>query len=157
MMKEVPPEFGTHTPPPENAPYMTASETLFNQKPKPVQKPMGPPPTAQGTEVVNSPPHTEFDTSNLTPSVSGGSDEIHMEMDSILDVDFMQGHDQFDWNAVAGTDFDVDQWLQFPPEGITANDETLMASAFAGTGTDDALDWVFNTAVDGTLPAQSTI
>ncbi|UKZ70210.1 uncharacterized protein TrAtP1_011204 [Trichoderma atroviride] len=158
MMKEVPPEFGTHTPPPENAPYMTASETLFNQKPKSVQKPMGPPPTAQGTEVVNSPPHTEFDTSNLTPSVSGGSDEIHIEMDSILDVDFMQGHDEFDWNAVAGTDFDVDQWLQFPPEGVTATDETLMASAFTGaTGTDDALDWVFNTVVDGTLPAQSTI
>ncbi|UKZ93985.1 Cutinase transcription factor 1 beta [Trichoderma asperellum] len=158
MMKEVPPEFGTHTPPPENAPYMTASETLFNQKPKPVQKPMGPPgsvnPTAQGTEAVNSPPHTEFDSSNLTPSVSGGSDEVHMEMDSILDVDFMQGHDEFDWNAVAGTDFDVDQWLQFPPEGVTATDETLMASAFTGaTGTDDALDWVFNTNVDGTLPA----
>ncbi|EQL00620.1 Cutinase transcription factor 1 beta [Ophiocordyceps sinensis CO18] len=28
------------------------------------------------------------------------------------------GHDEFDWNAVAGTDFDVDQWLQFPPEGV---------------------------------------
>jgi hypothetical protein len=78
MMKEVPPEFGTQTPPPENAPYMTASETLFNQKPKEAQKVMGPPGTvnasSQVSGAVNSPPHTDFDPSNLTPSVSGGSD-----------------------------------------------------------------------------------
>ncbi|RFU72312.1 cutinase transcription factor 1 beta [Trichoderma arundinaceum] len=159
MMKEVPPEFGTHTPPPENAPYMTASETLFNQKPKEVQKPMGPPGTintaAQGAGAVNSPPHTDFDSSNLTPSVSGGSDEVHIEMDGLMDVDFMQGHDEFDWNAVAGTDFDVDQWLQFPPEGVAGTDETLMATAFTGApGAEDALGWVFNTNVDGTIPMQ---
>ncbi|KAM0257421.1 hypothetical protein ACHAQJ_004367 [Trichoderma viride] len=159
MMKEVPPEFNTHTPPPENAPYMTASETLFNQKPKEVQKPMGPPgtvnPTAQGTGPVNSPPLNDFDTSHLTPSVSGGSDEVHVDMDGIIDVDFMQGHDEFDWNAVAGTDFDVDQWLQFPPEGVAGTDETLMASAFTGApGVNDALGWVFNTNLDGTLPTQ---
>ncbi|KAL7797600.1 transcription factor CTF1 [Trichoderma ceciliae] len=160
MMKEVPPEFGTHTPPPENAPYMTASESLFNQKPREAQKPMGPPETinttAQRTASVNSPPHTDFDPSNLTPSVSGGSDEAHVDMDSIMDVDFMQGHDEFDWNAVAGTDFDVDQWLQFPPEGVTSTDETLMATAFTDApSTEDALGWVFNTNMDGTsIPTQ---
>ncbi|KAB5549437.1 hypothetical protein GE09DRAFT_1288088 [Coniochaeta sp. 2T2.1] len=26
------------------------------------------------------------------------------------------GQEAFDWNAVTGTEFDVDQWLQFPPE-----------------------------------------
>ncbi|KAL6700013.1 transcription factor CTF1 [Trichoderma pleuroticola] len=157
MMKEVPPEFGTHTPPPENAPYMTASESLFNQKPKEVQKPMGPPGAintiARGSSTVNSPPQTDFDPSNLTPSVSGGSDEVHMEVDNIIGVDFMQGHDEFDWNAVAGTDFDVDQWLQFPPEGVAGTDETLMASAFTGApgGEDNTFGWVFNTSVDGTM------
>ncbi|OTA01992.1 Zn2Cys6 transcriptional regulator [Trichoderma parareesei] len=159
MMKEVPPEFGTQTPPPENAPYMTASETLFNQKPKETQKVMGPPGTinasSQLSGAVNSPPHTDFDPSNLTPSVSGGSDEAHVELDNIMDVDFMQGHDEFDWNAVAGTDFDVDQWLQFPPEGVTSTDETLMASAFTGApDAADAFGWVFNTNVDGTMPGQ---
>ncbi|EHK27308.1 uncharacterized protein TRIVIDRAFT_73221 [Trichoderma virens Gv29-8] len=156
MMKEVPPEFGTHTPPPENAPYMTASESLFNQKPKEVQKPMGPPgtiiSTTHGSSTVNSPPQTDFDPSNLTPSVSGGSDEVHMEVDNIMGVDFMQGHDEFDWNAVAGTDFDVDQWLQFPPEGVAGTDETLMTTAFTG-GEDNTFGWVFNTNVDGTIPA----
>jgi hypothetical protein len=26
------------------------------------------------------------------------------------------GQEDFDWNAVTGTEFDIDQWLQFPPE-----------------------------------------
>jgi hypothetical protein len=78
-----------------------------------------------------------------------------MEVDNIIGVDFMQGHDEFDWNAVAGTDFDVDQWLQFPPEGVAGTDETLMASAFTGApgGEDNTFGWVFNTSVDGTIPA----
>jgi hypothetical protein len=81
--------------------------------------------------------------------------EAHVELDNIMDVDFMQGHDEFDWNAVAGTDFDVDQWLQFPPEGVTSTDETLMASAFTGApDAADAFGWVFNTNVDGTMPGQ---
>ncbi|KLU88327.1 hypothetical protein MAPG_07314 [Magnaporthiopsis poae ATCC 64411] len=30
-------------------------------------------------------------------------------------IDFGSGHDEFDWNAVTGTNLDFDQWLQFPP------------------------------------------
>lgn len=124
MMKRVPVEFSAQTPPPENVPYMTASESLFNEKP-PAQllKAMAPPNTISAADLdlsvtgANSPPHTDFG-SGMTPSASGGSDEANAEPEPMeLDLDFMQGHDEFDWNAVAGTDFDVDQWLQFPQEG----------------------------------------
>lgn len=62
----------------------------------------------------------------LTPSASGASESTPMEAEP-MDMDFMQGHDEFDWNAVAGTDFDVDQFLQFPAEGVTNVEDDLMA------------------------------
>ncbi|PHH72384.1 hypothetical protein CDD82_5996 [Ophiocordyceps australis] len=153
--------FSAQTPPPENAPYMTADESLFHEKPKDCQDKnilaMAAPASAMATVnqqvamlppntinvaalelSANSPPHTEFSSAGVTPSVSGGSDVAPVELDA-LDLDFMQGHDEFDWNAVAGTDFDVDQWLQFPPEGVTSDGT---GSGLLGSATDktDAMD-----------------
>lgn len=121
MKQAAPSDFGAQTPPPENVPYMTASESLFTGKLKQQSRQAMPPPKTVNAAALelsaNSPPHTDFDSAGVTPSASSGSDVVAAEMDT-LDLDFMQGHDEFDWNAVAGTDFDVDQWLQFPPEGV---------------------------------------
>ncbi|RDA93439.1 hypothetical protein CP533_2632 [Ophiocordyceps camponoti-saundersi (nom. inval.)] len=69
---------------------------------------------------AGSPPHTDpldsADMTTTTPSASGGSDAVLP-----LNIDFdpmMLGPDEFDWNAMAGADFDVDQWLQFPPDNV---------------------------------------
>lgn len=128
MKADLPAEFNAQTPPPENIPYMTASETMFNEKPKPqVKMPMLPPNTINAAALelsTNSPPQTDFDSAELTPSASGQSDEQLADLDT-LDLDFMQGHDEFDWNAVAGTEFDVDQWLQFPD--ANGNKNTMVA------------------------------
>ncbi|KAF5630700.1 cutinase transcription factor 1 beta [Fusarium tjaetaba] len=160
MMKRVPIEFSAQTPPPENAPYMTASESLFNEKPKeprPVAAPtMMPPNTVNAAALempTNSPPQTEMESpaAGLTPSVSAGSEEIQLDVDN-MDLDFMQGHDEFDWNAVAGTDFDVDQWLQFPPEGVNNQDDNLIAGVLGvdepTMSAEQALTWAINAEVD---------
>lgn len=135
--------YSAQTPPPDNLPYMTASETLFNEKPteRDSRMPMMPPETINGAALdlsngnagssnanagANSPPHTDLGSAaDLTPSASGGSDVGAGGVDHLdaMDLDFMQGHDEFDWNAVAGTDFDVDQWLQFPPDGVNGGEE----------------------------------
>ncbi|KPM41340.1 Cutinase transcription factor 1 beta [Neonectria ditissima] len=176
MMKRVPVEFSAQTPPPENAPYMTASETLFNERPKerptptPMPTRMMPPNTINGAALelsTNSPPQTELESpAGITPSASGASEEIQLDVEH-MDLDFMQGHDEFDWNAVAGTDFDVDQWLQFPPEGVANQDENLIAGVL-GRGRDEpptmsaeqALNWAMNADVDvngltGSVPTQA--
>ncbi|EJT80571.1 cutinase transcription factor 1 beta [Gaeumannomyces tritici R3-111a-1] len=133
------------TPPPENAPYINRIEMgLFHgersynntvpqqqqQKQQPHQQPVGSgslgnniDPAALAADVVaagHSPPHTERDLDSavgLTPSASGGSsgDGEHVGFDMMDVVDFGSGHDEFDWNAVTGTNLDFDQWLQFPP------------------------------------------
>lgn len=167
MMKRVPVEFSAQTPPPENAPYMTASESLFNERPKKEAQPtptptptrMMPPNTVNAAALelsTNSPPQTELESpgAGITPSASGASEEIQLDVEQ-MDLDFMQGHDEFDWNAVAGTDFDVDQWLQFPPEGVANQDENLIAGVL-GRGVDEpptmsaeqALNWAMSTEVD---------
>jgi hypothetical protein len=141
MVKRAPIEFSAQTPPPENVPYMTASESLFNEKPQTplvqeIRRAMAPPNTISAADLdlsvtgSTSPAHTDF---VVTPSASGGSDEANPEPDP-MDLDFMQGHDEFDWNAVAGTDFDVDQWLQFPPEGVNGNGDDFMTGVFTGGG-----------------------
>ncbi|KAM0223530.1 hypothetical protein ACHAQD_003169 [Fusarium lateritium] len=160
MMKRVPIEFSAQTPPPENAPYMTASESLFNERPKepqPVAAPTMMPPNTVNAAVLemptHSPPQTEMDSpaTGLTPSVSAGSEEIQLEVDN-MDLDFMQGHDEFDWNAVAGTDFDVDQWLQFPPEGVNNQDDNLIAGVLGvdepTMSAEQALTWAINAEAD---------
>ena len=157
LKQNLPAEFANTTPPPDNGPYMTASESMFHQQQSrqkhqqqqqqqhqqqqynkmrnlstatsvssipghpAVGLPMSvlPPNTVNAAALelstVNSPPHTEFDSAELTPS-SGASDRQLVDLET-LDLDFMQGHDEFDWNAVAGTELDVDQWLQFPADG----------------------------------------
>ncbi|KAL8418278.1 hypothetical protein RB594_001766 [Gaeumannomyces avenae] len=104
------------------------------QKQQPHQQPVGSgslgnniDPAALAADVVaaaaaagHSPPHTERDLDSavgLTPSASGGSsgDGEHVGFDTMDVVDFGSGHDEFDWNAVTGTNLDFDQWLQFPP------------------------------------------
>ncbi|KAG6089045.1 Cutinase transcription factor 1 beta [Claviceps sp. LM218 group G6] len=131
MKQDLPADFHVHTPPPENMPYMTTSETLFGIHKAPasaseqaVQMPMLPPDTVNAAALelssTHSPPQTEFDSAaELTPSASGHSEEQRLVDFECLDLDFMQGHDAFDWNAVAGTELDVDQWLQFPGESST--------------------------------------
>ncbi len=148
MVKRAPIEFSAQTPPPENVPYMTASESLFNEKmPAPARRTMVPPHTISAADLDlsvsggNTPPHTDI---VVTPSASSGCDVAHMEVDPMeVDVDFMQTHDEFDWNAVAGADFDVDQWLQFPAEG-TVN---------AGTG-EDFVNGVFGGVEETGIPTQ---
>ncbi|KAF5659165.1 cutinase transcription factor 1 beta [Fusarium heterosporum] len=167
MMKRVPIEFSAQTPPPENAPYMTASESLFNERPKepkPVAAPtMMPPNTVNAAALempTNSPPQTDMDSpaTGLTPSVSAGSDEIQLEVGN-MDLDFMQGHDEFDWNAVAGTDFDVDQWLQFPPEGVNNQDDNLIAGVLGvdepTMSAEQALTWAINAEADASRQTET--
>ena len=128
MMKDVPIELSVQTPPPDNAPYLTAPEFIFGSEKMhshPRRSTFLPPNTASPADLelsANSPPQTDFDSNHdsLTPETSGASEEEPTDLEA-LDLDFMQGHDEFDWNAVAGTDFDVDQWLQFPPDVVNPN------------------------------------
>lgn len=163
ITQDLPAGFDAQTPPPENLSCMTASETLFSQNPKPapvIKMPMLPPNTvnAAALELSNdSPPQTDFDPAELTPSASGQSEETQLvDLDS-LDLDFMQGHDEFDWNAVAGTEFDVDQWLQFPGDGSNAkgNDSTKAGGDGLGANTFHNNDASMARLMDETLDLAS--
>ncbi|CRK18392.1 hypothetical protein BN1723_011556 [Verticillium longisporum] len=145
-LKMANPSFGAQTPPPENAPYMTSSEALFAKPNQVVQATnntnMVLPQTinAAALDLSASPPSTDKDLEStlggLTPSASGGSEEPEL-----LDLDFLQGQDDIDWNAMAGTELDMDQWLQFPPEGVNNSDEGLVANVFGEEGMQDAMNW----------------
>ncbi|KAM0573677.1 hypothetical protein ACHAP9_002116 [Verticillium nonalfalfae] len=152
-LKMADPSFGAQTPPPENAPYMTSSEALF-AKPNQVAQATNStnvvlPQTinAAALDLSASPPSTDKDLESslggLTPSASGGSEEPEL-----LDLDFLQGQDDIDWNAMAGTELDMDQWLQFPPEGVNNSDEGLVANVFGEEGMQDAMNWAAAGAVD---------
>ncbi|KAG5917581.1 Cutinase transcription factor 1 beta [Claviceps africana] len=131
------------------------------QTPKPnpeqlglVEMPMLPPNTVNAAALelppsTHSPPQTDVDSSTAerSPSASGQSEEQRLVDLDALDLDFMQGHDEFDWNAVAGTEFDVDQWLQFPGESssnavdadVQVNDDATETSVTAGAGATAAI------------------
>lgn len=119
----------THTPPPEPTMPISGTDAMINGKS------MVPPPnTINGASLdlsANSPPHTEFDTNHLTPSASGGSDQTPTGTD-LMDLDLGNGVGEFDWDAVGGSDFDVDQFLQYPAEGVTNVEEDLMAGVMGG-------------------------
>lgn len=119
-----------HTPPPDN-PLTAANlpEGLFGKTA------MLPPNTvnAAALELGNSPPQTDFDAAGVTPSASALSEELPADADP-MDMDFMEGHDEFDWNAVAGTDFDVDQFLQFPTDGAKPSEDMGGVLASGNTG-----------------------
>lgn len=112
------------TPPPENAPYATTQEAaLF---PKQTTQQFVPPVDLMAS-TAHSPPHTEKDV--LTPSASGSSDGHAAPLDLEMDFDTLDSHDEFDWNALTGTNIDFDQWLQFPSESKGAG-----TNGGAGTG-----------------------
>lgn len=97
------------TPPPENAPYMTQPEAaMFN--PGSILAP----PADLGAG--NSPPQTDKD--GFTPGASGSSGSSDGAHPLDVEMDFNDNdQDEFDWNALTGTNIDFDQWLQFPAEG----------------------------------------
>ncbi|KAI1415176.1 fungal-specific transcription factor domain-containing protein [Hypoxylon sp. FL1857] len=121
------------TPPPENAPYATTQEANLFSKPAAQQFV---PPADLISVAVQSPPHTEKDV--LTPSASGSSDGHGGQMDLDMDFDSLDNHDEFDWNALTGTNIDFDQWLQFPNEGKAP-----------GTGTGAGAGLVTMSDIDG--------
>ncbi|KXJ92689.1 cutinase transcription factor 1 beta [Microdochium bolleyi] len=59
-----------------------------------------------------SPPGSDKDM--LTPSASGSSDENEAPLDIDMDFETMGNQDEFDWNALTGTNIDFDQWLHYP-------------------------------------------
>jgi hypothetical protein len=136
MVKQVPVEFSAQTPPLEKTPYMTASESLFNEKPKEPQ----PQPTLANAAALepptNSPPQPELYSSaaGLTPTVSVGSEEIQFNVGN-TDLDFMQRYGELSWNAVAGTNSDVDQWVQSPLD--VANQVDILIDGVLGRGVDE--------------------
>jgi len=153
--------FSAQTPPPDNAAYMTAEEASMytaNYSHEPSSYVAGHQETTRGMKTsATSPPQTEMDLDEsafggLTPSNSGscGSSE-----ETNLDLDFMQDPSQFNWN----TDVDVDQWLQFPPEGVSNTDDTFMAGMFEETTmtAEQALAWAPASlaAEEAVLPIQA--
>ncbi|KAI1079362.1 fungal-specific transcription factor domain-containing protein [Whalleya microplaca] len=100
------------TPPPENAPYATTQEA--NLFPASTTQQFVPPAGFAAT-AGHSPAHTERDM--MTPSASGSSDGQAAPLDLEMDFDALNNPDEFDWNALTGTNIDFDQWLQFPAEG----------------------------------------
>ncbi|TQV91060.1 C6 transcription factor (Ctf1B) [Cordyceps javanica] len=127
-----------HTPPPESQTTARLQDALFG---KTAATMMLPPNTVNAAALElsrdDSPPPTDFDATGLTPSASGLSEELPTTESDPMDMDFMEGHDEFDWNAVAGTDFDVDQFLQFPTDGSkpsAGGEELLSGGGGAGGG-----------------------
>ncbi|KAI8151942.1 Cutinase transcription factor 1 beta [Colletotrichum sp. SAR 10_70] len=146
-LKLADPTFGAQTPPPDNLPYMTSGETMFAAKPNPQRDFLPQTINAAALDLsATSPPHTENESAmgGLTPSASGSSEEP-----GPLDLEFLQNQEEIDWNAVTGTEFDVDQWLQFPPEGVNNSDEGFMANVFGEDSMYDAMNWAA-TGVDTT-------
>jgi hypothetical protein len=148
------------TPPPENAPYMTPAETAFTHQKRPSM--MLPPNTinAAALELTTTPPQTEFDpiASILDPTAiskeedtgldAGSHYQVSMD-ESTEDMDLSQDIQELDWNAMAGTEVDVDQWLQFPMDGTTNEGDATVANTF-GLGQDTAMtsdtsmDWAMH-------------
>ncbi|KAK2002678.1 fungal-specific transcription factor domain-containing protein [Colletotrichum falcatum] len=140
-LKLAEPTFGAQTPPPDNLPYMTTGETLFATKPNPQRDFLPQTINAAALDLsATSPPQTEKDHESalggMTPSASGSSEEP-----GPLDLEFLQTQEEIDWNAMTGTEFDVDQWLQFPPEGVNNSDEGFMSNVFGEESMNDAMNW----------------
>ncbi|RYP76216.1 hypothetical protein DL770_007258 [Monosporascus sp. CRB-9-2] len=152
------------TPPPDPAPYETAAQENTSQIspaslfPPSMSQAFAPPVDimsgSPGTGAASalalmsagpSPPHTEKEM--MTPSASGSSASeghtapLDVEMDFDATVDH---HDEFDWNAITGTNIDFDQWLQFPPgtdgggkaASATAKTAAILDVPVSGAGND---------------------
>ena len=134
------------TPPPDNAPYLNATEvSLYHQDRTYLPR------DAAGNPVVgtHSPPDTDQDSPMALSEKE--SPTAHM-----TDAQVGVGQqDDTDWvnNVSAANNFDYDQWLEFPAEGVTDSDQTFMgkfdayesleqhSGQQAGLGT-DAIDWM---------------
>lgn len=136
MIKPVPVEFSAQTPPLKNTPDMIASESLFNEKPKEPQPQLKLANDAALQPPTNSQPQPELYSLavGLTSTVSVGSEEIQFDVGN-TDLDFMQGYGEFSWNAVAGTNSDVDQWVQSPLD--VANQLDILIDGVLGRGVDE--------------------
>ncbi|KAK0379352.1 fungal specific transcription factor domain-containing protein [Colletotrichum limetticola] len=143
-LKLAEPTFGAQTPPPDNIPYMTTGEALFANKPNPQREFLPQTINAAALDLsAQSPPPTEKDHESsleaMTPSANGSFGST--EEPGPLDLEFLQTQEEIDWNAMTGTEFDVDQWLQFPPEGVNNTDDGFMANVFGEDGMNDAMNW----------------
>lgn len=163
------------TPPPENAPYLNQFEMgLFHGERSYAETqqngrgdladdlhkagPLGSvgsndiDPAALARVVTGagqSPPHTERDLDSgvgLTPSASVGSSSSGVDGYDMMDVvDFGTGQDEFDWNAMTGTNLDFDQWLQFPADGAGGaggDDDNGGGEKIGGLPNDDGHDTI---------------
>ncbi|SPO00976.1 related to cutinase transcription factor 1 beta [Cephalotrichum gorgonifer] len=146
-----------HTPPPDNVPYMTAPEaslytSSYGEDNRPITPVMAT--AAEFGISATSPPHTEhddFDSASyeMTPSTSGASEEMNVDFD-LARVETMDSgcSDTGGLGIGAGevngvTDMDMDQWLQFPPEGVNDSDDTFMAGMFSSGDVEQGLSWAF--------------
>jgi hypothetical protein len=73
---------------------------------------------------TTTPPQTEFDpiATGLTPNAGAALEDARLDGNGMS-----QDFNDFDWNAMAGTEVDVDQWLQFPIEGSSNDNDTVAA------------------------------
>ncbi|KAL1855874.1 hypothetical protein VTK73DRAFT_8448 [Phialemonium thermophilum] len=111
------------TPPPDNAPYLNSTEVKLYHQDRTYM-----PRDANGQPAVvtgHTPPATETPSElaeGMTPSAIGS----FAEEGDLMPVDFGMSQQDFDWSGVGGTNLDFDQWLQFPAEGMSTSDESLM-------------------------------
>ncbi|KAK6833966.1 Cutinase transcription factor 1 beta [Apiospora arundinis] len=141
------------TPPPENLPYMTQPEAAL-MNPSTVYVPPAELMHGVGGIAGNSPPETNKD--GFTPSASGagssnGSDggqppTLDVEMD-FADHD----QDEFDWNALTGTNIDFDQWLHFPGDNVAAGGGGGAKAPNNAAAENGAADPLFNIMGDGAM------
>lgn len=89
-----------------------------------------------------SPPGSDKDM--LTPSASGSSDDNEAHLDIDMDFDAMGNQDEFDWNALTGTNIDFDQWLHYPQ---------AESKDVVGAGATNMIDMESSTAFIGLLDA----
>src|SRR5690606_1963436 len=96
-------------------------------------------------------PHTEheFDSASYgkTPSASGTSEEMNLDFDLSKIANGDSGNSDLGGNGAGDvnlvSDIDMDQWLQFPPEGVNDSDDTFMAGMFTNEGIEQGLSWAF--------------
>jgi hypothetical protein len=166
-------QFSAQTPPPDNAPYMTATESMFASASAHQRHHLHPngmmllptlaSPAAQFELSATSPPQTERDLDSAvgepTPSASQSSEEA--ALDGLGDLLAASQGGEFDWNAVAGTDFDVEEWLQFPTEAVTGSggsDDAFMTGVYSVDDTtpspEQVLSWALSADAqnDGGMP-----
>lgn len=151
-----PSNVSVQTPPPDNnAAFVTSPESALYHSSYPEDNlPVTPTraAAAQWNISAASPPHTEHDFDpaayGRTPSASGGSEEMNVDVGELARArSGDSSSSDLGGNGGAGepmlTDIDMDQWLQFPPEGVNDSDDTFMAGMFTGDGMEQNMSWAF--------------